>query len=132
MAIYGNMFCSNKITRNCQTNVLVQNIEINNISYIERRKKKNCSSYRGYKLFLSEDWFEAMKVNCSIASISILLSSENILFGAKTSRIELDNKIELWKVFGSLYLSPGQHLGSRKILNIIIIHNNIYSKDWTF
>jgi len=125
------MFCSSKIIKNCQTNVSVQNIEINNSSCIERREKKDCSLYRGCKLFFSEDWFEAVKVNCSIANISILLSSKSISFDAKTSRVEPDNKIELWEVFEPLYLFPSQHLGCRKILKVFIIHNNIYRENWT-
>jgi len=51
------------------------------------RRKKNSSLYRGYKLFLSEDWFEVVRVDCGIASIppfriDVLLSSESIWFGA--------------------------------------------------
>jgi len=38
---------------------------------MERREKKNSSLYRDYKLFLSEDGFEVMRVNYGIASISL-------------------------------------------------------------
>ena len=53
------------------------------------RKEKNSSLYRGYKLFLSEDWFEVVKVDYGIPStflfrVDILLSSESIQFDAKT------------------------------------------------
>jgi len=65
--------------------------------------------YRGYKLFLSENGFEVMKVDCGIASIllfriDIPLFSKIIQFGAKTIRMEPDNKIELRKIFGPLCL----------------------------
>ena len=78
---------------------------------MERREKKNGSSYRGYKLFLSEDRFEVVRVDCSVASIppfriDILLSSESIWFGAKTTRVEPDNKIELGEVLRPLCLHP--------------------------
>jgi len=78
---------------------------------------------------LSEDWFQVVMVDCSIASISpfrvdILLSSENVQFGFKMTRMEPDNKIELRKIFRLLYLSPGQHLTSRKVLKVFVIHNN--------
>ena len=50
---------------------------------MERRKKKDNSSYRGYKLFLSENGFEVVRVDCSMASIPLFridvpLSSESI------------------------------------------------------
>jgi len=36
---------------------------------MERREKKNDSSYRGCKLFLSEDGLEVVRVDCGVASI---------------------------------------------------------------
>jgi len=59
--------------------------------------------YRDCKLFLSEDGFEVVKVDCGIASIppfriNVPLSSESIQFGAKTTRTESDDKVELKKV----------------------------------
>ena len=70
---------------------------------MERRKKKDSSSYRGYKLFLSKDRFEVVRVDCGVASIlpfriDIPPSSESIQFGAKTTRMEPNDKIELRKV----------------------------------
>ena len=48
------------------------------------------------------------------------------------TRTESDNKIKLRKVLGPLCLSPGQYLGSRKILKVFIIYNNINRIGWTF
>ena len=81
-------------------------------------------------MFLSKDGFEVVRVNCGIASISpfridISLSSENIQFGAKMTRVKLDNKVELGEVLRTLYLPLGQNLGSKKILKVFIIHNNV-------
>ena len=50
---------------------------------MKKRKKENSSLYRGYKLFLSEYWFEVVRVDYGIASIfllriDVLLSSESI------------------------------------------------------
>ena len=86
--------------------------------------------YRGYKLFLSEDGLEVVRVNCDIASIppfrvDIPSSSESIWFGIEMIRTEPNDKVELRKILGSLCLPPGQHLGSRKILKVFMIHNNI-------
>jgi len=58
---------------------------------------------------LSEDGLEVVRVNCGIASISLFridipLSSESIQFDAKMTRIEPDDKVELRKVLGLLYL----------------------------
>ena len=40
---------------------------------MERREKKDCSWYRGCKLFLSEDGLEVMGVDCGIASIPVIV-----------------------------------------------------------
>ena len=70
---------------------------------MERKKKKDSSSYGGCKLFLSENRFEVVRVDCGIASIppfrvDILLSSKSIQFDAKMTRMEPDNKVELGEV----------------------------------
>ena len=58
-------------------------------------------------MFLSEDRFEVVKVDCSIASIppfriDVPLSSESILFSAKMTRVGPDDKVELGEVLGPL------------------------------
>ena len=88
-------------------------------------------------MFLSEDRFEVVRVDCGIASISpcridIPLSSESIQFSAKMARAEPDDKIELKEVLGPPCLSPGQYLGSRKILKVLIIYNNVNGIGWIF
>ena len=88
-------------------------------------------------MFLSEDGLEVVRVDCGIASIppfriDILSSSESIRFCAKTIRTELDDKIELGKVLGPPHLPPGQYLGSRKILKVLMICNNVDGVGWTF
>jgi len=104
---------------------------------MERRKKKDSSLYGGYKLFLGEDRLEVVRVDCGIASIppfriDIPLSSESIQFGAKTIRVEPDDKVKLEEVLELLCLPPGQYLGSRKILKILMICNNIDGIGQTF
>ena len=103
----------------------------------KRRKKKNHSSYGGYKLFLSEDRLEVMRVDCSIASIppfriDILSSSKSIWFGAEMTRAEPNDKVEPGEVLGLPHLSPGQYLDSRKILKVLMIHNNVNEIGQTF
>jgi len=39
--------------------------------------------------------------------------------------MEPDDKVELRKVLGPLYLPPGQYFGSRKILKVFMICNNV-------
>jgi len=78
-----------------------------------------------------------MRINCGIASIpsfriDVPLSSKSIQFGAKTTRMEPDNKIELREVLRLLCLSLGQHLSSRKVLKVFVIHNNINEIDQIF
>jgi len=63
---------------------------------------------------LSEDKFEVVRVDCGVANIlffriDIPLSSESILFGAKTTRTEPNDKIELRKILRP----PGQNLITR-------------------
>ena len=104
---------------------------------MEGRKKKNSSLYRGCKLFLSEDGLEVVRVDCSIASISpfridVPSSSESIQFCTEMTRAEPDDKIELGEILRPLYLPLGQYLGSRKILKVLMIHNNIDGIGRTF
>jgi len=104
---------------------------------MERRKEEDSSSYKGCKLFLSEDGLEVVRVDCSIASISffridIPLSSESIWFGAKMIRAKPDDTVELREILGPLCLSLGQYLSSRKILKVLIIHNNVNGIGRTF
>ena len=78
-----------------------------------------------------------MRVDCGIASISpfridVPSSSESIRFCTKTTRAEPDDKVELGEVLGPLHLPSGQYLGSREILKVLIICNNIDGIGWTF
>jgi len=104
---------------------------------VERREKEDHSLYRGYKLFLSEDGLEVVRVDCGIASIpsfriDVPSSSESIRFGVKMTRVEPNDKVELGEVLRLLRLPLGQHLGSRKILKVFMIHNNINGIGQTF
>ena len=86
---------------------------------------------------LSEDRFEVVRIDYGIASISFFridvpLSSESIWFGAKITRTEPDDKVELREILRPLYLLSGQHLGSRKVLKVFVICDNINEIGWTF
>ena len=88
-------------------------------------------------MFLSEDGFEVVRVDCGIASIppfriDIPSSSESIQFCAKTTRTEPDNKVKLGKVLRLLRLPLGHYLGGRKILKVFMIHNNVDGIGRTF
>ena len=88
-------------------------------------------------MFLSEDRLEVVRVDYGIASIflfriDIPLSSESIWFSAETTRAEPDDKIELREILGLPHLPLGQYLGSRKILKILMIYNNVDRIGWTF
>ena len=77
-----------------------------------------------------------MRVDCSVTSIpsfriDVSLSSKSIQFSVKTTRMEPDDKIELREVLRLLHLSLDQHLGSRKVLKVFIIYNNIDGISWT-
>ena len=79
---------------------------------MERRKEEDGSLYGGYKLFLSEDGLEVVRVDCGIASIppfriDVPSSSESIQFGAETTRVEPDDKVEQGEVFGPQHLPLG-------------------------
>ena len=86
---------------------------------------------------MSEDRLEVVRVDCGITSIpsfriDIPSSSESIRFSAEMTRAEPNDKVELREVLGLLYLSLGQYLGSRKILKVFMIHNNVDGIDQTF
>ena len=79
---------------------------------MERRKKNNSSSYRSYKLFLSEDRLEVMRVDCGVASIppfriDIPLFSKSIWFSTEITKTKPDDKVELGEVLGPLCLPLG-------------------------
>jgi len=93
--------------------------------------------YGGCKLLLSEDGFKAVRIDCGIASIlsfriDIPLFSESVCFGAKITRTEPNDKVKLREVLRPPYLPLGQHLGSRKVLKVFVIHDNINGIGWTF
>jgi len=86
---------------------------------------------------LGEDRLKVVRVDCGIASIppfriDVLSSSESIQFGAKTTRAKPNDKVELREVLGPLRLPLGQYLGHRKILKVLMIHNNIDGIGQTF
>ena len=88
-------------------------------------------------MFLSEDGLEVMRVDCGIASIPLFRidvpsSSESIQFCAEMTRTEPNDKIELGKVLRPPRLPPGQYLGSRKILKVLMIRNNVDGIGRTF
>ena len=90
----------------------MKGVQIHDCSCMERRKEENGSLYRGYKLFLSEDGLEVVRVDCGVASIllfkiDVLLFSESIWFGAEMTRAEPDNKVELGEVLRPPYLPLG-------------------------
>jgi len=104
---------------------------------MERREKKDRSSYGGCKLFLSKDGLEVVRVDCGVASIppfriDVPSSSKSIWFCAETTRVEPDDKVELGKILGPPCLPLGQHLGSRKILKVLMICNNVDGIGQTF
>ena len=71
-----------------------------------------------------------MRVDCGVASIppfriDIPLSSESIWFGTEMTRVEPDDKVKLGEVLGLPCLPPGQYLGSKKILKVLMICNNV-------
>ena len=88
-------------------------------------------------MFLSEDGLEVVRVNCGIASIPLFkidipLSSESIWFGTQMIRAKPDDKVELGEVLGPPHLPLDQYLGSRKILKVLIICNNVDGIGQTF
>jgi len=104
---------------------------------MEKKKKKDSGLYRGCKLFLSKDGLEVVRVDCGVASIplfriDILSSSKSIQFSAETTRVEPDDKVELGEVLRPPHLPLGQYLGSRKILKVLMICNNINGIGRTF
>ena len=86
---------------------------------------------------MSKDEFEVVRVDCGIASIpsfriDVPSSSKSIQFSAEMTRVEPDDKVELGEVLGLLHLPLGQYLGSRKILKVFIIQNNVDKIGQTF
>ena len=88
-------------------------------------------------MFLSKDGLEVVRVDCGVASIpsfriDVPLFSESIWFCAEPTRAEPDDKVELGEILRPPCLPLGQYLGSRKILKVLMICNNINGIGWTF
>ena len=88
-------------------------------------------------MFLSKDGLEVVRVDCGVASIpsfriDVPLSSESIQFSAEMTRAEPDDKVELGEVLRPPCLPLGQYLGSRKILKVLMIRNNVDGVGRTF
>ena len=88
-------------------------------------------------MFLSEDWFEVVRIDCGRASIPLFridipLSSKSIQFGAEMTKVEPDDKVELREVLRPLHLPLGQYFDSRKILKVLMIYNNVDGIGQTF
>jgi len=86
---------------------------------------------------LSEDRLEVVRIDCGVASIplfriDILLSSESIWFGTEMTRAEPNDKVELGEILRLPHLPLGQYLSSRKILKVLMIHNNVNGIGQTF
>jgi len=86
---------------------------------------------------LSENGLEVVRIDCDVANIPPFRidtppPSKSIWFGAKITRMKPDDKVELRKILGPLCLPLGQHLGSRKILKVFMIYNNVDTIDQTF
>ena len=63
-------------------------------------------------MFLSKDWFEVVRVDCGVASIPLFRidvppPSESIWFGAKTTKTEPDDKVELREVLQTQVIRVG-------------------------
>jgi len=79
---------------------------------------------------LSEDRLEVVRIDYGVASIppfriDVPSSSESIWFCAETIRAESDDKVELGEILGPLCVPSDQYLGSREILKVLMIHNNV-------
>ena len=86
---------------------------------------------------MNENGLEVVRVDCGVASIppfriDVPLSSESIQFSAEMTRAEPDDKVELGEVLRLSRLPLGQYLGSREILKVLMICNNVDRIDWTF
>ena len=93
--------------------------------------------YEGCKLLLSEDWFEVVRVDYSVASIfpfgiNILLFSKSIWFGTKITKIESNDKIKLKEILRLPCLLSDQHFSNGKILKVFMIYNNVNRIGQTF
>ena len=88
-------------------------------------------------MFLSKDGLKVVRIDYSIASILLFridvpLSNKSILFCTEMTRAEPNDKVELGEVLRPLCLPLSQYLDSRKILKVLMIHNNIDGIGQTF
>ena len=126
------MFRNGRVGGKCCLDIGVELVLIQYCGCAKCWSGENGCLERCCNLFMNKDWTEIIRVHWSIAIISlfwidVLLSSECIQFGAKTSRAEMNYKIELGEVFQLSCLLAYQNLGHREILQVLVIRYNV---DW--
>ena len=77
-------------------------------------------------------WIDTGIVAIPLVKIYVLSSSKCIMFGAKFSRMDMDNEIEARKVFGPSCLLMHEDFGCGKILQILVISDHIDRKSKAF
>ena len=81
-------------------------------------------------MFLCEHGSEVSRIYAGVIAsplfrINVPLSSKSVGFGAKVSRTESDNEVELAEEFGPLDLSAGDKFSGRKVLKIFMVCNHV-------
>jgi len=71
-----------------------------------------------------------MRVNSSIVlillfGVHISASSEGIRFGTELTGMEMDNEVELMKIFQPVGLVAGKKFGGGKVLKILVVSDHI-------
>ena len=65
-------------------------------------------------------------VASSLFRIDVPSSCQSIRFGVESTRMEVDNEVELRKVFGPLDLVVSEEFGCGKIFKVFVISDNVY------
>ena len=84
------------------------------------------------ELLRGKNGSEVLRISTGVATIppfeiDVVTSSEGIGLAAEASRTKANEKIESGKVFGPSSLTTSKHLGSREVLKILVVGQNM---DW--
>ena len=114
----------------CLFDIRVELVNIHDSISTEYGTFKKSSTERSRELFLSKYRTEIMRVDLSVLTIPLFrvdvpLSSECIQFPTKFTQSEPDYKVELGKEFGPTDLTSSKDLGSREILKVLMVCNDV-------
>ena len=126
----GQMDGGQRIGGECGEDIIVEGFHIKESASLEDQSCEVGCSEGCSELLLCEYRAEIMRVDASVVliplfGIDIPVSSEGIRFHAKSSRMEMDDHIELGEELQPAGLPAGQEFSGSKVLEVLVVSDNV-------